>query len=149
MLTLNNLPKIKNRSSKRVGRGIGSGKGGHTVGRGQKGQKTRGKIHPLFEGTKVKKSLIQRLPLMRGKGALKPKSKPLALSVVKLEKLASGAKVDVPKLVKEGIIEASQAASGVKIVGSGKISKKLVIKLPTTAGARAAIEEAGGMIETK
>lgn len=77
MLTLNSLPRVKSRSQKRVGRGAGSGKGGHTVGRGQKGQRTRGKIHPLFEGQKNKKSLIQRLPLLRGKGRLKSRKKHL------------------------------------------------------------------------
>ncbi len=60
------------RAKKRLGRGYGSGKGGHTSGRGQKGQKSRGRIHPLFEGQKTKKSLIQRLPLLRGKGKNKP-----------------------------------------------------------------------------
>lgn len=72
MITLSNLPKIKTKSKKRLGRGYGSGKGGHTSSRGQKGQKVRGKIHPLFEGQKNKKSLIQRLPLLRGKGKNKP-----------------------------------------------------------------------------
>lgn len=72
-MKLNELLRIVSKGKKRVGRGLGSGKGGHTVGRGQKGQKTRGKISPLFEGTKVKKSLIKRLPLLRGKGKLKPK----------------------------------------------------------------------------
>ena len=72
-MSLHTLKNIVGKSKKRVGRGLGSGKGGHTVGRGQKGQKTRGKISPLFEGTKVKKSLIKRLPLLRGKGKLKPK----------------------------------------------------------------------------
>lgn len=62
------LPKVSLRPKKRLGRGIGSGKGGHTSGRGQKGQKSRGKIGILFEGVKVKKSLLKRLPLMRGKG---------------------------------------------------------------------------------
>lgn len=73
MIRLDNLPRIKTKAKKRVGRGYGSGKGGHTVGRGQKGQKTRGKVGPLFEGTKMKKSLIQRLPMLRGKGKFKPK----------------------------------------------------------------------------
>ena len=68
-----NLPKVVTKSKKRVGRGRGSGKGGHTVGRGQKGQKTRGKIAVLFEGMKVKKSLLKRLPLARGKGKFHPK----------------------------------------------------------------------------
>jgi ribosomal protein L15 len=62
------LPKVVRRPKKRLGRGIGSGKGGHTSSRGQKGQKSRGKIGVLFEGMKVKKSLLKRLPKMRGKG---------------------------------------------------------------------------------
>ena len=62
-----NLPKTISKRKKRLGRGYGSGKGGHTVGRGQKGQKTRGKIGVLFEGIKVKKSLLKKLPLRRGK----------------------------------------------------------------------------------
>jgi large subunit ribosomal protein L15 len=68
-----NLPKVIQRPKKRVGRGIGSGKGGHTSGRGQKGQKSRGKIGVLFEGLKMKKSYLKRLPLMRGKGKFGPK----------------------------------------------------------------------------
>jgi large subunit ribosomal protein L15 len=67
------LPKVIAKSKKRVGRGMGSGKGSHTVGRGQKGQKTRRKIGVLFEGVKMKKSLLKRLPLMRGKGKFHPK----------------------------------------------------------------------------
>jgi large subunit ribosomal protein L15 len=62
------LPKVVLRPKKRVGRGMGSGKGSHTSGRGQKGQKSRGGIGVLFEGMKVKKSLLKRLPLKRGKG---------------------------------------------------------------------------------
>lgn len=50
---------------------MGSGKGSHTSGRGQKGQKTRRKIGVLFEGMKMKKSFLKRLPLMRGKGKFK------------------------------------------------------------------------------
>jgi len=62
------LPKIVQRSKKRVGRGVGSGKGSHTSGRGQKGQKSRNHVSVLFEGMKTKKSLLKRLPLLRGKG---------------------------------------------------------------------------------
>jgi len=62
------LPKVVMSKRKRLGRGMGSGKGSHTSGRGQKGQKSRGGIHVLFEGVKTKKSLLKRLPLMRGKG---------------------------------------------------------------------------------
>jgi len=70
---MTNLPKVVERSKKRRGRGIGSGKGGHTSGRGEKGQKSRGSIGVLFEGMKMKKSLLKRLPLMRGKGKFHPK----------------------------------------------------------------------------
>lgn len=62
------LPKIVSKSKKRVGRGMGSGKGSHTSGRGQKGQKSNGDLHILFEGLKTKKSFLKRLPLKRGKG---------------------------------------------------------------------------------
>lgn len=61
--------------AKRLGRGYGSGKGGHTCGRGQKGQKSRTKIHILFEGVKVKKSTLKKLPLLRGKGKFLAKKK--------------------------------------------------------------------------
>lgn len=62
-------------STKRLGRGYGSGKGGHTSGRGQKGQKSRTKIHILFEGLKVKKSTLKKFPLLRGKGKFLAKAK--------------------------------------------------------------------------
>lgn len=52
---------------------MGSGKGSHTSGRGQKGQRSRSRIGILFEGMKMKKSLLKRLPLMRGKGKFHPK----------------------------------------------------------------------------
>lgn len=70
---MNKLPKVVTKRKKIVGRGIGSGRGGHTSGRGQKGQKTRGSINVLFEGLKVKKSFLKRLPLQRGKGKFHPK----------------------------------------------------------------------------
>src|SRR3972149_3022014 len=61
------LPKVVQRRAKRLGRGFGSGKGGHTSGRGQKGQKSRGHSGIMFEGVKVKKSLLKKLHLMGGK----------------------------------------------------------------------------------
>jgi large subunit ribosomal protein L15 len=62
------LPKVVTKSKKRLGRGMGSGKGSHTSSRGQKGQKSRKDLHILFEGLKTKKSFLKRLPLLRGKG---------------------------------------------------------------------------------
>lgn len=147
MITLNSLPKIKSRGKKRVGRGIGSGKGGHTVGRGQKGQKVRGKIHPLFEGTKVKKSLIQRLPLIRGKGRLKAYQKPIEINVGKLQALSENSSVDVDMLVKKGLVDKKAKKYGIKILGEGKLTKKLTVQLLASAKAKATIEAAGGEVK--
>lgn len=136
------LPKVVHRRSKRRGRGYGSGKGGHTVGRGQKGQKARGKIGILFQGVKVKKSLLKRLPLRRGKGKFSTKKKPLIVNLSVLNLLPSGSTVDLPLLVKHGIVDKNDANKcGVKILGEGKLSKKLIIKLPMSKSARKKIEK--------
>lgn len=74
-------------AKKRLGRGYGSGKGGHTSSRGQKGQKSRTKIHILFEGLKVKKSTLKKFPLLRGKGKFKAKAKPKERYVTKADRL--------------------------------------------------------------
>lgn len=147
-MQLNNLPKTTTKSKKRVGRGYGSGKGGHTVGRGQKGQKSRNKVGLLFEGTKRRKSLMGRLPMMRGKGKLKSFSKKPAIVNVKfLNLLDNGATVDIKSLVKAGIIDQKSAKErGVKILGDGELTKKLTVKLPVSKGAKEKIEKAGGKV---
>lgn len=87
-MNLSRLPTISHRPAKRVGRGRGSGKGGHTTGRGTKGQKSRETIPVTFEGAKFKKSLVKRLPFLRGKGKLKPARRaPQLLSIGDLAKL--------------------------------------------------------------
>lgn len=145
------LPKIKDKKSKRVGRGFGSGRGGHTSGRGMKGQKSRSKRHILFEGFKVKKSFIKRLPFQRGKGKFKPKSdKPLEVKLSELNALPSGSKVNVENLIKHGIVEENDAQDyGVKILGNGHIDKKLTLEVPATSSAIKKIEKAGGEIKIK
>ena len=85
MTYLTNLKPTTVRGNKRLGRGYGSGKGGHTTNRGQKGQKARRSIHPAFMGTKNKKSLLQRLPLLRGKGKFKSLNEKAV--IVSLDKL--------------------------------------------------------------
>jgi large subunit ribosomal protein L15 len=127
------LPKVVQNRKKRVGRGMGSGKGSHTSGRGQKGQKARGDIHILFEGLKMKKSFLKRLPLMRGKGKFHPKGKPVTVNISKLESLPSGSKITVELLVKEKLVDAKLAkAYGVKILGGGKTTKKFIFMIPTS-----------------
>lgn len=130
---MTNLPKVVENRRKRIGRGYGSGKGGHTVGRGQKGQKSRTKIGVLFEGVKVKKSLLKRLPFQRGKGKFKSGNKPVIVNVGALNILPAGTKVNIETLIKARIVDEKDArAYGVKILGNGKLEKKLIIEVPTS-----------------
>ncbi len=142
-----NSPKVVARRKKRVGRGYGSGKGGHTAGRGQKGQKARSKVHVLFEGVKVKKSLLRRLPLQRGKGKFKAKTKPLVVNLEALNLLKDGSKVDVESLAKAGIVKLTDAKElGVKILGKGKLAKKLTVGVLISKSAAKKIKAAGGKV---
>jgi len=142
------LQKVKARKSKRLGRGYGSGKGGHTSSRGAKGQKARSKVNVMFEGLKVKKSLLRRLPLQRGKAKFGPKSKkPIVVNVELLNLLDDGSKVNVETLVGAGIVSEKDAKYyGVKILGDGELKKKLNVELPTSSAASSKIIEAGGKI---
>jgi large subunit ribosomal protein L15 len=141
------IPKVINNNKKRLGRGYGSGKGGHTSGRGQKGQKSRGKIGILFEGVKMKKSLIKRLPLKRGKGKFKPSTKPITVNLEYLNILSDGTKVDKETLIKKNIVNSKDANEfGVKILGNGKLEKKLTIALPISKSAAKKVEKAGGEV---
>ncbi len=118
--------------AKRVGRGYGSGKGGHTTGRGQKGQKARGSVHILFEGLKVKKSTLKKLPLLRGKGKFAPKQKPVIVNINKLKDLKPGDEVTLELLVRKGIISAKLAKLGIKILGKSEFKKDLIFKVPVS-----------------
>lgn len=129
-----NLPKVvTSRKNKRVGRGVGSGKGSHTAGRGQKGQKSMGDIHILFEGMKTKKSFLKRLPLLRGKGKFLGKAKPVTLNLTDLDVLKDGSVVTLDLLIKEKLVDAKEAKTfGVKILGNGKTTKKFTFEVPTS-----------------
>lgn len=146
----NKLPKVTTKKKKRRGKGYGSGKGGHTSGRGMKGQKSRNKMGVLFEGIKMKKSFIKRLPLRRGKGKFKAKDKPIIVKLEYLNLLPAGSKVDIDMLVKHNIVKKEDAmAYGVKILGDGKLEKKLNIFLPISKNASKKVEKLGGKIEDK
>jgi len=147
-MNLEKLPKQVARSKKRLGRGIGSGKGGHTSSRGQKGQKTRNRMGLFFEGTKIKKSLLKRLPLLPGKGKFKPgKRKSIVVNLKYLNLFSDGSVVDLENLIKNQIVSAREAKKfGVKILGDGDLTKKLTVNLPVSQGAREKIEKAGGKV---
>ncbi len=141
---LSKLPASSIRQRKRVGRGYGSGVGGHTATRGQKGQKSRagGKIPLWFEGGQL--PLIKRMPMLRGKGRFVSFGKRVELSLDKLNKV-SATDVTLETLKLEKLI--SSRAQAVKIIGTGEITKKVkLIGLAVTPGAQKKIEAAGGSI---
>ena len=149
MISLNTLPKITTKRIKRVGRGYGSGVGGHTVGRGAKGFKARNKLPLTFDGTKIKKSWLKRLPLWRGKGkfnSLSAKSVGINLDLLEVN-FKKGEKVDLENLVKKGLIKGTEAKLNVKILGRGKLSKNLMVLLPCSQKAKEKIVKAGGKVE--
>jgi large subunit ribosomal protein L15 len=141
------LLKFQKTKAKRLGRGYGSGKGGHTSGRGQKGQKARSSINILFEGVKVKKSFIKRLPLKRGKSKFKGGKKVLVVKLADLNRLTAGSKVDLTSLIKNKIVDQEEARKyGVKILSLGKLSKRLNLELPISKSAAKQVEKLGGKI---
>lgn len=141
------LLKVKT-NKKRLGRGYGSGKGGHTSSRGQKGQKSRSKIGILFEGLKMKKSFIKRLPFIRGKGKNNMHKKPLILNLSDLNSLPKDVKiVSVKSLTDTGVVDRRKAMKfGIKILGGGELKNKLSFELPVSKTAALKIKKAGGEI---
>lgn len=128
-------------AKRRVGRGIGSGIG-KTAGRGHKGQKSRaGGYHKVgFEGGQM--PLQRRLPKRGFKSQLLKFNAEVTLTA--LEQLGL-AEVDVLALKTAGLV--GQLAKNVKIIKSGALSKAVKLNgIGATAGAKAAIEAAGGTL---
>ena len=133
MINNMNLQKTVAKGKKRLGRGYGSGKGGHTSSRGQKGQKARTHIGIMFEGMKMKKSLIKRLPFQRGKGKNHAYPKAIIVKTSKLAGLKAGTVVTLELLIKEGIVDAQKAKDfGVKVLKDVELKNKLVFEVPTS-----------------
>jgi large subunit ribosomal protein L15 len=129
------------KARRRVGRGIGSGLG-KTAGRGHKGQKSRaGGFHKVgFEGGQM--PLQRRVP-KRGFVSL-TKGRNVAVRLSEINALPVD-EIDLPTLVQAGLV--SQHALSAKVVLSGKIERKVVLKgVGATKGAKAAIEAAGGSV---
>lgn len=125
----------------RVGRGTSSGNG-KTAGRGQKGQKARGKTRLGFEGGQM--PLYRRIP-KRGFTNISRKE----FAVVNLDKLNNfdnGTEVTPALLIESGLVKNQK--DGVKILGNGQLEKKLTVKANKfSASAVKAIEQAGGNTE--
>ena len=129
------------RQRRRVGRGIGSGLG-KTAGRGHKGQKSRaGGYHKVgFEGGQM--PLQRRLPKRGFKSASLKYNAEITLSDLQV---LGAAEVDLLALKQAGLV--AQIAKVVKVIKTGELSRAVVLKgIGATAGAKAAIEAAGGSI---
>ena len=133
------------KEAKRIGRGHGSGNG-KTAGKGHKGQKARAGhgMRPGFEGGQM--PLQRRVP-KRGFNNIFAEEYAI-INVAALEVFDDGAVVDVKALADKGIIKDVDKA--VKVLGNGKLTKKLTIKeVSFSETAKQKIEAAGGTVEVK
>ncbi len=141
-MELNNLkPKKGSRHAvKRVGRGPGSGHG-KTAGRGEKGQKSRSGFHRMlgFEGGQM--PLHRRLPKRGFTNIFKKQY--ATVNVSDLERFDNGATVDEAALQQARLVKGRN--DGIKILGDGKLTKKLTVHATKFSdAARKQIEAAGG-----
>ena len=144
-MKLNELsaPEGSRRTRKRVGRGVGSGKG-KTAGRGTKGHNSRsgGGVRPGFEGGQM--PLHRRLPKRGFTNIFKKKI--AVINIRDLERFESGSVVDHVTLIRAGLVKGRR--DGIKLLGQGEINIPLTIKVnEVSKNAREKIIAAGGTIE--
>lgn len=147
-MKLHSRLKVKETGKKRLGQGYGSGKGGHTSSRGQKGQKSRGSVRLSFTGSSW--VWFKRLPFIRGKSRFGGLSKRYTISLNDLNRFKAGTTINLDVLRAAGLIGKSEGVKTmVRVVGSGTLSKKLTVNVPASATAVIAIEKAGGSYSVK
>lgn len=142
-MKLNELKPATGSRSKRLrkGRGLSSGHG-FTSGRGTKGQKAHGKTRLGFEGGQM--PLYRQIP-KRGFTNINRKEYAI-VNLASLNKFDDGTEVTPQLLMESGLVK--NLKSGIKILGSGKLEKKLTVKANKfSASAVSAIEAAGGKTE--
>ncbi|MGE4548293.1 MAG: 50S ribosomal protein L15 [Intestinibacillus sp.] len=144
-MKLQNLQPSEGSAKKpyRKGRGAGSGNG-KTAGRGHKGQWARsgGGVRPGFEGGQM--PLARRLPKRGFHNIFGTTYAPVNVSA--LDRFEDGAEVTAQTLAEAGLVK--NQLDGVKILGSGELTKKLTVKAAAfSASAKEKIEKAGGKAE--
>ena len=154
-MQLHKLPKNKMRKRKRVGRG---GKRGSYSGKGMKGQKSRaghkpragfrGGDNPIWKLFPKQRGSTKRVDVKHRKFYVR-RDRPAAINLSVLDgAFENGATVSIAELVAKELVIPTRA--GVKILGTGEISKKLVIEnIPLSKSAAEKIVKAGGTINTK
>src|SRR5216110_2453778 len=151
-LNLSNLKPAQSRKErKRIGRGLGSGKGRYS-GRGIKGQKSRAGSHKMragFEGGQM--PIYMRLGKLRGAtskdampiGPFRTSTAPV--NVGSLDRFDDGAEVTPESLVERGLLKNTK--TDVKLLGNGELKKKLTVRVHAiSASAREKVEAAGGTV---
>ena len=144
-------PAQRQKSRKRVGRGLSSGKGRYS-GRGIKGQKSRAGSHKMragFEGGQM--PIYMRLGKLRGStskdampiGPFRTSTAPVNVSA--LDRFDDGAEVTPEALVEKGLLKNTK--TDVKLLGNGELKKKLTVRVHAiSATAREKVEQAGGTV---
>jgi len=151
-LNLTSLKPAQSRKDrKRIGRGLGSGKGRYS-GRGIKGQKSRAGSHKMragFEGGQM--PIYMRLGKQRGStskdampiGPFRTSTAPVNVSA--LDRFDDGAEVTPESLVEKGLLKNTKI--DVKLLGNGELKKKLTVRVHAiSATARQKVEKAGGTV---
>lgn len=149
-MDLSNLkaPKPNKKTKKRIGRGQGSGRGGHTVGRGHNGQLSRSgfKEKFWFEGGQM--PLQRRIPKFGFNNPFRKEYTALNVETVEqfIEKGTLGSTITISDLRDAGIIAKSEL---VKLLGDGEITQKVDIEVHAfSESAKNKVEEAGGSVST-
>jgi large subunit ribosomal protein L15 len=151
-LNLSTLKPAQSRKDrKRIGRGMGSGKGRY-AGRGIKGQKARSGSHKMragFEGGQM--PVYMRMGKQRGStskdampiGPFRTSTAPI--NVAALDRFEDGAEVTPESLVEKGLLKNTK--TDVKLLGGGEVKKKLTVRVHAiSATAREKVEKAGGTV---
>jgi len=138
-------PKHKSRAKKRVGRG---GAHGTYSGRGMKGQKSRAgrKLVPII------RELIKKYPKLRGYRTFRLDKFTAVINVQNLEKISKDGEVISPEnLLKKGIVSKIKGRTPkIKILGTGKLTKKLVVEnCKVSKSAEESIKKSGGTIKQR
>lgn len=148
-LTLGDLnrPRGLKRKAKRLGRGIGSGRG-KTSGKGHKGELSRkgaGHLLPGFEGGQM--TIIRRVPKRGFTNKFKKEWNVINLGAIeKTDSIVTGAVVDKTLLYASKLLRKTRLP--LKVLGKGAIKKTLTVKAEAfSEGAKKAITEAGGKWE--
>ncbi|MDZ7771470.1 MAG: 50S ribosomal protein L15 [Balneolaceae bacterium] len=147
-IDLSNLdaPKPNQKNKKRIGRGQGTGKGGHTVGRGHNGQRARSgfKVRFWFEGGQM--PLQRRIPKFGFINRFRTEYVPLNVDrlAALLEEGRLGETVTIENLRESGFLAKDEL---VKLLGDGEIDAKVDIEVHACSdSARKKVEEAGGSV---